>query len=1026
MRRVPFLAGIAALLLPLVARSQISLQPNQPGFVIVRKVPVADSRVLTAFVGNLVDGTGNSKSYTGSRLEYPSRGVGGGASFKYGSNKGVHLTLADAAGFDAVVLRGGAKVKMYADATSVTEPATGSFLWQFAGGERYLGVETVQLPERVATQRVSFFQLESGFLGDISFYRRSSSAAEADDFEAWESPNGVLTLPPPASEFSPESLERAMAERYAEGDRSARTLALNGGGGPIAVAANQAVHFITAPFDSERGLHWVGLEASITGPSGPFSFTAVVQDPLDPRLDLTWVKFQASGPGEFRLVLDIPDQVILPGTQLWVTLKFDNDVVLSGIDRAAPRFMFKFGSREAALPEALAWRKLLLKSFFAALSEPRPWSSYGDQTREEFFASGIYAAQCPELFMTIDQAHALDSNDSLIRQYREWVYLNALSEVSPVAALPDPPAGVPAWAWYPRLAWLEARRIAEWWLDHRLVPTGEFGGGINDDSDLYQQFTDLPYFESTGVGARVRTAAEVFAELCQENSLSRGLNKTSMDSLHAYEEGINHLGLMAQWHYGDPLYLERVMESARNMPRLTVKTADGRRHFRNSESMGVRDLTQPGPIGIDGNSAPLMWHSTLQAADYNRNPRALRTVREWSDTWLQFQKPNHWATEIDVLSGTVVGFSATRPLGGGYNGQAVVFTWLASLTGRYRYFRPFFYLYRLHNRQTPAISYADEVQALGLLDKEKPETRAWLARANAGVALCTNGDPSLLITQALGPLVPYGAGVDSLRASVRWPDMYTVTEQYTDRVFPTLLEYASRAYLGGYTRRNKFNPALAVSWEGLGTDYAALVVKNRDTGLKVLIYNYADAVLAGKVRVWKLAHGIYRVSTGVDTNGDQESDRSRSKRSFELTRGDAISIKLAPKAVTVLAVERQQALQPVFTRPDLAITVRETRIVRRTVSGVVHNIGSAAAADVLVAVVDSRGQVIAKTQLGNLDAPLDLHRRIKTFSLTLPGAARGSWRLVLDPQHRIAEIYEGNNQISLGTVLRQRVRRRVP
>lgn len=99
------------------------------------------------------------------------------------------------------------------------------------------------------------------------------------------------------------------------------------------------------------------------------------------------------------------------------------------------------------------------------------------------------------------------------------------------------------------------------------------------------------------------------AELADKENLREGINIHTTDALHAYEEGINHLALMARWFYGDPIYLERCMESARNMEKLTILTEDGRRHFRNKDRMGVKDLEQPREVTVDGGATPLMWHT---------------------------------------------------------------------------------------------------------------------------------------------------------------------------------------------------------------------------------------------------------------------------------------------------------------------------------------------------------------------------------------------------------------------------------
>jgi len=141
-------------------------------------------------------------------------------------------------------------------------------------------------------------------------------------------------------------------------------------------------------------------------------------------------------------------------------------------------------------------------------------------------------------------------------------------------------------------------------------------------------------------------SAARMAELADKENLRDGLNIHTTDSLHAYEEGINHLALMARWFYGDPIYLERCMESARNMEKLTILTEDGRRHFRDRDRMGAEGIEQPLRPRIDGHANPLMWHTALQVADYNRNGRALNILCEWADTWLGYMEPGRWATDV--------------------------------------------------------------------------------------------------------------------------------------------------------------------------------------------------------------------------------------------------------------------------------------------------------------------------------------------------------------------------------------------
>jgi hypothetical protein len=973
--------------------------------VTIRKASVVDCRVVRGFLGTLVDGSVRSWDYRGTVREYP-RTASDGVAYSYLNNDGAHIRLADGESFNMVVLRGGAKARMYVDVNGLTEPAGCEPVCRFEGGKE---VETVCLDHVIKAAKVSFFGVEGGAFADVAFYRVREGAGVDSTAETWTPGPGPYDLPKPQSQFAPESLYLGMKERY--GDRQHRVVPLvkeNGVAVPLSLKGGQPVHLVSGLLSGGRGLSAIDLTAKVVGEAGSHTLTIAVQDPLDPRLDLTWVELEIQVPGSLELQLDVPDQVLPENSQLWLTLRSDKDVQLE-----TPRFGLHFVPQKQALPEALTWRKLLMRSFYSLMSEPRPWGAYGKRSREEFYASNRYAGQCPELFMTIDQCHALAPADDMVRQYREWVYLRNLDKLSDIAPPPEPPAGVPAWAWYPRQAWLEVRRIAQWWLDERLVPTGEFGGRVGDDTDMYQQYADLPLFEDAGVGAHVLDGAARLAELADKENLRDGLNLETTDSLHAYEEGINHLALMARWFYGDPIYLERCMESARNMETLTIVTEDGRRHFRDGQRMGFEDLQKPRAPKVDGSSTPLMWHTALQVADYNRNPRALKVLQEWADTWLRFLKPGQWATDVEVLSGKVVDSEPARPLYGGYRTQGVAFTWLYALTGQGRYIEPFLHYYRQRQAPLPADMLMGDVYCLGGLDALDPATLQQLARNNPALALYVANDPGPLVKATIGSPRGSQQGIDTLYDARRWPDMYTTSHQFTDRVFPDLLQNASVSYLGGFCHRNKFNPVPAASWEGFGTEYAALVLRNRRDSVKLLVYSFASKPLTGRMRLWALAHGAYRLTVGPDTDGDFKADKIETDKFIELARADAIPLTIQPGMVTVVTLEQQRELDPIVARADLAITRREVSLRDGVVSGTVHNLGSAAVDDVVIAVAAEDGRIIVRKSLGALAAPVDLVPKRIQFTLPLPEPPARGWRLVVDPDNKVPEIYEGNNEAPL-------------
>ena len=999
------------------SNSEIELSPNVSECIIISKIPVSDSRAVRGFLATPVDGTIHTRGYRGEIVEYPDTGkegydAGAGVDYSFNGNDGLHIRFGDSGGFDAVVIRGAAKTKMFRNTGSLLKPQDIDPLAVFDG---ISDVECAVFDNRIDTRGVSFFDTEKGALADIGFYRitKTNIVPSAQQlYVSMSSPD----LAGPASDFAPDCILRAIGELYPENVGRLYSLEENvtGNVGDITLSPHAPVHFISTAYNRKIGISAVKVDFLLSSVKTENRLTFLIQDPLDPRLSLIYIPLTLKDNGRYSIQFDFPDQIVFEGRQFWMTILAENEMKISGIDGDSPIITVSEMPVEDALDEALAYRKLLLKSLFIVMSESRPWGRYRKQSRDEFYASYSYAGLCPELFMTIDICNELAPDDDLIRQYREWIYLRNLDKLSDISPPPNPPEGVPEWAWYPRMAWLESRKIAAWWLENRLVPTGEFGGMVGDDSDLYQQWADLPYYESDGVGKQVKEAAAALAELADKQNLRNGINLLMTDALHAYEEGINHLALMAQWEYGDPIYLERCMDSARNMEKLTVVTTDGSRYFRNTGNLGYDEIENPQPPIVDGGSTALMWHTSLQTAEYNRNPRVLKTLDEWAQSWLDKMEPGNWVSEIEVLSGKVIRSDENNPFSP--RAQDLTFTWLSKLTGNSKYIQPFLYYYEKNEAPAPSNQFLGDLYNMGFFDTLKPELLDSLARYNAAFSLYRSGDPSELIADTIGNPHNAAAAIRNLSDAIRFPDMYTSVEQYTDRLFATIIGNPSICTLGGYTYRNRYLPVRGISWEGFGTDYGALVTVNRPDSLKALIYSFADMPLDGSARIWSLVHGNYTIRTGPDSDGDMEIDQSESEFETELRKADRIKLRLEPKTVTVLEIGLREILDSIYERADLAVTAREFSINGSTVKGTLHNIGSKNTDKVTIAVLDNNGNVVMEQMVDGIEAPLDLVPRRKQFTFVLPKNAGKNWRITVDPDNSIPEIYEGNNTVLMSEI----------
>lgn len=966
--------------------------------VIAEKVMAEDCRALRGFIIAPVDGRLDSVRWDGGVWEYNMPGAGAGVGYAYRSNDGLHITLADENGVDAVLVRGGAKCKLYTDVKRYDDPSSGRLLGELLGISQ---TERVSFPTRVLSRKFSFFDVSGGLLADVTFLRVHRGKSF---LKALGNPIRWFVSSPTTP---PQEIVKWLNRQYADHDRTVYAVSPSGHIGEIAVASNRTVHFVFEPFSKEVALTALSLEATAK-PSGAICpLTLVVHDPIDPCVELMRADFTVYGSGRVQIAMDFPDQVLRERDRLWVSLRSLGDLKLT--DASLTLFTVP---KEKAVAQALAYRKLLMKGLFAALSEARPWTRlYRDMDVEQWLQKqGAFEPHLRELFETIDACRWLSGTvtvdgvtvpkDPLVRQYDEWVfrYHKPLSPFIPkIDNIPD----APEWAVVARQAWLTARKVAEWWLDNRLVPTGEFGGEVGDDSDMYQNYADLPMFEDGDFAKRLKDAARKLMALAEQTTLEQGINKITMDPLHAYEEGVNQESLLLWWDYGDPVAFERCLTATRSVFSLTVVTSRGHRHFK-SESIGVRELKTDRLTGIDGSANPLMLHPAFEVAWYSGNPTVIKFLREWADGWLEHMKPGKYATSVEVATEKVVETTDT-PIAGGYGSLGSAMAFMFWLTKDERYIEPFMHNWRQGVDRTSPSNLLPEMLHLGALDKLGRELLLKLVKGR-GVA-------EWLVTGDKRPLI------ESLKKDIaeiqRFWDMYTTSEPFTDRVFLYALTNATIAYTGGYASRNKFNHTHAVSWEGFGTEFAALVQTARPTKLKALVYNFSNKPISGRIRVWTLEPGRYRVRIGVDKNGDDEVDVELSVNVLELQRAVAIPLSLPPKQVTVVEAEMVTPLPPLFPRPDLALSVQEVLVDGNHLIVPVHNIGSTKAPETTVLVRDRSGRVIHKSSVPSLEAPLDLKPKVYTIRAPLPPTALSPIQVVVDPENNIAEIHEDNNFVTV-------------
>jgi len=243
----------------------------------------------------------------------------------------------------------------------------------------------------------------------------------------------------------------------------------------------------------------------------------------------------------------------------------------------------------------------------------------------------------------------------------------------------------------------------------------------------------------------------------------------------------------------------------------------------------------------------------------------------------------------------------------------------------------------------------------------------------------------------------------------RW--LLTEAEPYTDRVPLPGRNLLSRMFLGDWTSGKSHVPGHWVSWEGGGLDYAALVLDARPRHLKAMVHSFHKEPQPMTMRVWRLPHGRYDVSIGLDSNHDGKADRQIRREEMELWRYDgAVTFKAQPGKTLVIELALRQRLDDVRLRPDLAVGRDDVSLKDDVLTVIVHNLGGSVSPASTVQVRGASSEVLGQAPVPRLDPPHDLQPKTAPVRIRLKQGVKPE-RVVLDPDDDIAEITEANNEV---------------
>jgi len=730
-----------------------------------------------------------------------------------------------------------------------------------------------------------------------------------------------------------------------------------------------------------------------------------VKDPLWPLRDMLDFTFSIKAGEAHTLWLDLRDRLLPAGAGLYFAIAASSvDFGAESIEGASVRLVFK--PREAARAEHEADRFTQARDSYAMLVEEHPFNA-------KFDLWVRFEADLKDL-LRVNPDHVPG------RQYAAV----AMGAPAPAYVQPEAPAGVPVWAFRQVEALKRAEHFVNWWIDHRQITNGEFGGGISDDDDL----TNLwPGVALMGCEPEKLTASvERLLDASFANGMfTRGLSTIQTDELHSYEEGINCLGQNLILNFGSPRQLERAMETARGIEGITGVNAAGHRHIRSSYFSGSR-VAEEEPWGYAKAYSYLMLQPEQLLVDYNGNPAAKRVLLELADGLLAHRHQDAkggYALPSAINFKTDANSDATR----------IYFPWPLfwsswKWTNDQRYLQPIF------DGGVPALL-AVSANALDTLAVRE----TWGAKIYGGTRVRPIEGKAAVADGRGSPRPNTDRGTQG--GHFNWQlsgnknelaELYarqiegmdlgdfinTEGSLWSDRVgVPT--NELQRARLGGVAlARNSTFPGHAVSWKfhapATPESLAILLPDATATAFKVIAYNLDSSPVQTTMTGWNIDPGMWEITQGIDSNDDDVADGPTETRIALFERSRSVELTFAPRAATVLAFKLKTPGTPYWQRPDLGIDRQDVTVHGSEVRIVVHSLGSVPSLATEIALRDRTGRVIASEKISALAAPTDLLPKTTTVVLKVPpGTMTASGVLEIDPAHTIEEITVMNNAISL-------------
>jgi rhamnogalacturonyl hydrolase YesR len=617
------------------------------------------------------------------------------------------------------------------------------------------------------------------------------------------------------------------------------------------------------------------------------------------------------------------------------------------------------------------------------------------------------------------------------------------------------PDGLPRWAFLQHELTGTTLDVLHYWVTERQAEDGEFGGKYDDDVEMLRwwPFARLAFDDSLALVGMKRLVDGIW----HSGWIEKGFSRKVRDVEHSSEPVADTQPMMIGFDYGNPVYIERCMESVKGLRDLwTGINARGHRHFRSSWYSATRvDSTPPKDCDLAMNTRTVKAAQWL--AWYNRHPFVMQFLKEWGDAWLEDclrtdkGKPPGIVPAAIRFRDDAIGGNADNWHHPGmfwdyydYSGGSAILQQLllnAMLFKDRSYLRPIelsLDLVRMYEDTDPASADTGSAPwAAGILRRSEgfwgviEQWRLVFGDARYDDLILRLGSPYIryaLTGDRTHLTTAMTRAINTLRENL---DLLTTEGYFTDRVELRSMRggddqtasFLEAMLLGGSLNRAAY-PFNRVSWTGFGREFSVIVGRCTDTSVAAVAFNHGDRPVRGWIVLQDRPPGTYRIRTGIDRNADQRIDSVCSSQELPIEdRRVLLPLGLPPHTEVAVTVERIKITSGsafAGALPDLALSREEIRIARNNDADVsvditVHNIGIAASVQSHITLLYGEeggpGTVVAEAEIPRLSAPLDLEPKVHVAHVTMPNARPGRYRAVIDRDGVLQEINKTNNEV---------------